>query len=460
MGEEALTCKSCNEPIAAETVFCPGCGEQLREPPKEKPAAAKKGKTGLIVGIVGALVVLGGGGAVAVFALGVFDNPVTPPPPPPVQTGPTAADIKKAVDKRAEVRLAIRDREWDAAEQKLNVARSLHPDHEENDALAGKIRVGRATELYRKQYRPQRHTPDGRPLEVPDCWRAAVSIGGSTVAMIVMGASNATDTVLAAESITAEQKWKKALALEGEGASLRAICISVDNEALVVGGTDGVLRVHAMHDGHEVDRVAHAGTLAELAVTFEDVVALNDDGAVTLYKHNPLRKGETIEPAEDALPVMALDPKHQWVVVGGKAALRVAYFGKRLPDRRLPIEGEQLAALTVSPDGATIAAAIGDGTVLFFETQTGKQIGRGSAGGRISQIAFDPSGRMVMAWWRQTGVLRYLTAPELDVVVEFDTGLSGTTTRLAWAADGGALSAVATKGQASTYAVFRLVGGE
>lgn len=459
MGEEALTCKSCNEAVTAETVFCPGCGEQLREPPKEK-VKGKGGKLGLVVGLAVALLVLGGGGAAAAFMFGLFDTPppVQPPPPPP-STGPSPADIKKAADVRNEVGMALRDKLWDTAEQKLGLARMLHPDHEDNERLAQRIRVGRAKELFDEASHPLLQTPDSKRIDVPACYRAAVKMGGATVAMIVTGESFATDTVLVAASVDATQRWKKAVPLEGENASLRALAVTYDGDSIVLGGTDGRLRLVALLDGRDIDSVEHPGTVVDLAVARnnKNVVAMNEDGAATVFTLDPLSRFEAYAPAEGARPVMALDPKNQWMVLGGATELRVITFGSPSLERKIPIDGTNLVSLAVSPEGETIAAAASDGRVRFFESKSGKAVGEGSVGD-LTQILYDPSGRMIMVWHNKGGTLRYLTTPSLDAVAELDTGMQG----LTWigaSANGGdvVVTGRGKTGASSTYAVYRLL---
>jgi hypothetical protein len=425
-------------------VWCAACGMQLREPPKEK-VAGKGGRKKLLAGLAIGLVVLLGGGGAAWYFLGGGDKPAPPktggPNKPTVPTGPSPAELARAESLRKEVRLAMRAGNWEEAETLRLKAVKLDPEHPDNLKLQGDIRVGAARRFYRA---PRRLTTGSELPVIPECYRSAVAPGGQWVAMIARGGETLrVDTVLALPAAGSPPQWRRTLKLERPEASLWSVAFSKDGSALALGSDDGRLRLLRAEDGAELEAVPHVGTAVEVVFTSDGrrLVTLNQDGSTVVYMLNPLSPTEGSPKPEDARAAIALDPKNIWLLVGTKQELRVRYFGSRLPERAFKSDAEDLVALATSPDGATAAAGYASGKIVLFEPETGKRIGTGSLGGRLTQLFFERDGKFLLAWSGLGGTLSFVSVPDLDLVEQVETGLEPAT-RVALAPDAGALVAV------------------
>lgn len=398
---------------------------------------------GLVVGIVGAIAFWSGlfsGGNGATTTNGGSG---------PVSRGPTAAEKKQAENAREDARKAIRAKKWGATAAHLARSRSLDPEHKDQAMLEVRFRIGRARDAYRDPVLLTR----GEEKVVPTCYRAAVSIGGGRLAMIVQGEEVFTvDTVLVYRTRTDKTEYTRKIVLKAPSAggpvSLRAVAFQKSSTSYVIGGNDGLIRLLSTRNGAERDNVRHAGAIVDLAFTSDGsmLVALNDDGSVVTYSLNPLARLEAIEAAPNATDLMALDPQGKWILLGGSEELRIHTFGSKKPDRTLKVGVENLTALAVSADGSFAAAGGMSGPevperVVVIDLKKGTVVASTEVNDRVTQLAFDPSGKLLMVWSDQTGVLKFLSVPWLDPVETFNTRLEQPT-RFALSLDGLSLVAI------------------
>lgn len=457
----AGTCPACNDPITADMVWCGACGHQLREPPRVK-GAGKGGGKGVLIGA--AVLVLAGGGAAGWWFFLRTPPPVkTAGPTVTAPTGPSAAEQKKGEELRKAVRLEIREERWEQAERLLADARRVDPTDKELAVLEKTIREARLRKSFRRPERLTEATP--APL-LPTCFRPAVANGGEVAAVIGLagGGSVKTDTVQVLDSRTGQARWSRTLALEGkQRPALMAIAFSPDGASLAVGSTDGKLRLLAAQDnGRDIEEAPHAGSVADLAFIGDGsrILAINDDGKSVVYSVKPLKAVETIEGAPGGAGVMAVDPAGKVFVSVEAKGLRVRTLGEPKADRTLNVEGGVPSALAISPDGATVAAGTVGGQVTLLDLKSGNKVASGKPlEERLTQLVFDASGSLLVAWSDRSGKMSYLTVPQLDPLESVETGLEPPT-RLAASLDGGAFVVVgngpADSPLTSRVAVFRL----
>jgi hypothetical protein len=159
---------------------------------------------------------------------------------------------------------------------------------------------------------------------------------------------------------------------------------------------------------------------------------------------------------------MALDPAGKFVLLGSDKGLRVCPLAPGLKERFLKLEAKDFSAVAIGRDGKSAAVGTAGGSVLHVELDGGKTLATAAPLSRITQIAFDPGGRLLIVWNDQSGLMTYLLTPGLETLETFDTGMEPTT-RFALAPDGGALVATGNgpkdRPLTSRVAVFRLESG-
>jgi WD40 repeat protein len=143
------------------------------------------------------------------------------------------------------------------------------------------------------------------------------------------------------------------------------------------------------------------------------LAAGHEDGAVTLWDTKPERPVRAPTSVKHPAPArsLAFDGRGDRLAVGGRGRVTLweVESGRQLAD--LPVEGEGTAArVAFSPDGRLLAATITDGSVIFWDAETGQRSGdRLSLGTSFNRegfdFAFSPDGRAVaVAVWDVVGL--------------------------------------------------------
>ncbi len=191
--------------------------------------------------------------------------------------------------------------------------------------------------------------------------------------------------------------------LRGHLLPVHAAAFSPDGARVVTGGEDSYLKVWDPADGAELANVMRYA-VRSAAFSPDGRVALGTrDGKVLVYRlPDPAPAVRFPHPAYVAAVValpgggVALADAAGEVRVSDGAAFAVPPLSPGVPGRPLAVGTGGPPPLAVSPDGATLAAGGGDGTVVLWDVAARTERRRVAAhAGNVAAVAFLPDGRLV-----------------------------------------------------------------
>ena len=174
----------------------------------------------------------------------------------------------------------------------------------------------------------------------------------------------------------------------GERLGATALRFTPDGEALIIGGEGGVLRVIDLETGDERQHLQTSlGAIRRLQISPDgDVVAaLGVRGGVGLWSLTAgAWLGELPAPRDADVALLP-----DGALVAGDTLTRWSLTGLERPIRVLASAG--LSELGLSPDGAALALAQGDGQVRIVDLRDGRPLGVVRAGrGVVKGVGFSP----------------------------------------------------------------------
>lgn len=292
----------------------------------------------------------------------------------------------------------------------------------------------------------------------------------------------------------------------GHSARVTAVSFSPDGSLLASTSADGTLKVWdvptrvLLHDiragqgallsvafspnGHQVATAGSNGTVAiwdarTLARLRTDAAGEGPVSAIAFSPGGQLLASTTWRPEEHVVVVRDADsgtPRHPLAAPGGEPRaiafspngqlLALGVVGQtagrnvvelwNVPEGRLvrllPCPRRSATAVAFTPDGRHVGAATVDGTVEFFDVETGARVASIQAGFRLDAMAFAPEGGVMVVGGAGGGTLISLASGTVQQRLRVGTDMCA----LAWSPDG---TVVAGGGQDGRVGLWSPTGG-
>jgi WD40 repeat protein len=204
--------------------------------------------------------------------------------------------------------------------------------------------------------------------------------------------------------------------LRGHGSFVRAVAIHPDGTRIASGSQDNTVRVWDLATGEEIGVLrGHAGPVADVAFSPDGrrIASASHDGTVKIWDSAPAESAITLR-HKNWVPRAVFTPEGSavvsacwdnviriWEVETGRE-VRAIHGEPKVP--ATPVGPDITHCLAISPDGQRIASTNRSGTVLVWDSSTGRLIHtlRGH-GDRTLGIAFHPRGcYLASAGWDGT----------------------------------------------------------
>ncbi len=205
--------------------------------------------------------------------------------------------------------------------------------------------------------------------------------------MLVTGGRPSTLYAYRTEDL-AKGELKPVLALKNTGNPyVQSVAVSPDGKTIVSGGNGKKIVAVEIASGQVLWTKDVAGNVNKITfLDSETVLAQVDYGAIQRVNVRTGAMSTAFPEAGDAVWLFDSDQKGEKTVVGGEKAGLYDETGKKIRD--FPGIPAGLGDVAISPDGSKVGLGGTDGTLVILDSETGKEIARGNAGGWVGKIQF------------------------------------------------------------------------
>lgn len=195
---------------------------------------------------------------------------------------------------------------------------------------------------------------------------------------------------------------RSTVSFKGHWAPARAVDFTVDGDNLITGSEDRTVRIWAVANGEEKQRLSAHAAVNCLGVSRSGglMAAGSDDGMVYVWGVRDGRELITLKGPTGAVRAVAFSPSGQFVAGGGNdQAVQVwdVKAGGRLK-YDLRVHDDNVTCLAFSPDEKLLVSGSEDRQVLVWNVESGQVVARITGhSAAVWAVAFTPDGRGIVS---------------------------------------------------------------
>jgi WD40 repeat protein len=241
--------------------------------------------------------------------------------------------------------------------------------------------------------------------------------------------------------------------LHGHGKAVTSVAFSPDGKLLASGGNDKAIILWDVQRRRASGAPLTGHTDLVTSVAFSPdgrlLASGSDDGTIRLWDvAHRAPAGKPLVNRTFFVKSLAFAADGMTLAAGGTDAVVLWDVPGRRPLKRVVIDGGMADAVALSPDGGTIAAGISDGTVVLWDGELRRQLGKALKGSpevasrpdetTVTSVAFSPDGRTLAS--ASQGTIRLWQVQRRRPAARELSGHADVVTAVAFSPDGRTLA--------------------